>query len=134
MSKYEDLRDILILMQYSDLHETWNVEEICRCILVPVMLNQYQVIRNENEIVVFGTWGFPDKKQIDEYFKTGVFPHDGYKGKGKDVWMIDFISKKDYTLKGVKHFRYFFKKKVYQVAFWLRQKNKKLGFVKSARR
>ncbi len=52
----------------------------------------------------------------------------------KDVWMIDFISKKDYTLKGVKHFRYFFKKKGYQVAFWLRQKNKKLGFVKSARR
>tara|TARA_R100000329_G_scaffold35789_1_gene33632 strand:- start:97 stop:501 length:405 start_codon:yes stop_codon:yes gene_type:complete len=134
MSKYEDLRDILILMQYSDLHKTYNLEQICRCIVVPVMLNQYQVIRLEHELVMFGTWGFPNKKQLDEYLETGEFPHGGYQGGGKDVWMIDFISKKDYTLKGVKHFRYFFKKKGYQVAFWLRQRNKKLGFVKSARR
>jgi len=77
MSKYEDLRDILILMQYSDLHKNWNTEDICKCILVPVMLNQYKVIRKKSELLVFATWGFKDKKQKDKYFKTGVFPHDG---------------------------------------------------------
>ena len=134
MSKYEDLRDILILMQYSDLHKTYNLEQICRCILVPVMLNQYQIIRCQDDAVVFGTWGFPDEKHLDAYLKTGEFPHDGYEADGKDVWMIDFISKRDYTLRGEKHFRYFFKRKGYEIAFWLRQRNKKLGFVKSARR
>ena len=74
------------------------------------------------------------KNKLTLNLETQKFPIEGYKSQGKDVWMIDFISKKDYTLKGVKHFRYFFKKKGYQVAFWLRQRNKKLGFVKSARR
>ena len=52
MSKYEDLRDILILMQYSDLHKDWNTEDICKCILVPVMLNQYKVVRKKSELLL----------------------------------------------------------------------------------
>ena len=130
----KDLRDALKIMQTSDIYKTWGPEEIDRCIVTPLELSQYSIITENNEPVVFGTWGFPTEEQIEEYLKTQRFPIEGYKSQGKNVWMIDFISKKDYTLKGVKHFRYFFKRKGYQVAFWLRQRNKKLGFVKSARR
>ena len=128
MSKYEDLRDILILMQYSDLHKTYNLEQICRCIVVPVMLNQYQIIRLEHELVMFGTWGFPNKKQLDEYLETGEFPHGGYQGGGKDVWMIDFISKKDYTLKGVRYFKKLLTEKGFDKCLWLRLNSMKIGW------
>ena len=89
------------------------------------MCNQYQIIRLEHELVMFGTWGFPNKKQLDEYLETGEFPHGGYQGGGKDVWMIDFISKKDYTLKGVRYFKQYFNEKGYRKVSWLRVRNNK---------
>lgn len=130
MSKYEDLRDILILMQYSDLHKTYNLEQICRCIVVPVMLNQYQIIRLEHELVMFGTWGFPNKKQLDEYMKTGEFPHGGYQGGGKDVWLVDFMAKKGYTRIGFLILKKMLTKMGFRKAFWFRPKTQKLGWHK----
>ena len=134
MSKYNDLQSVLIFMLESPLHRTWNLQQICRCVVLPILLDQYKVMFENKRVVMFGTWAFPEQKHINEYLKTYDFPEEGYTGKGKDVWMIDFIAKKDYTLKGVRYFKYYFKEQGYEIAFWLRQRNKKIGFVKSARR
>ena len=44
MSKFKDLQSVLIFMLESPLHKTWTVEEICRCILLPILLDQYKII------------------------------------------------------------------------------------------
>ena len=126
----EDLRAVLKIMQTSDIHKTWGPEEIDRCIVTPLELSQYSIITENNEPVVFGTWGFPTESQIEEYLKTQKFPIEGYKSKGKDVWMIDFISKKDYTLKGVKYFKYLLQNKGYDKAIWFRLRTLKIGWHK----
>ena len=126
----EDLRAVLKIMQTSDIHKTWGPEEIDRCIVTPLKLSQYSIITENNEPVVFGTWGFPTESQIEEYLKTQKFPIEGYKSKGKDVWMIDFISKKDYTLKGVKYFKYLLQNKGYDKAIWFRLRTLKIGWHK----
>ena len=128
MSKYQDLRDILILMQYSDLHKDWNTEDICKCILVPVMLNQYKVIRKKSELLVFATWGFPTQKHIDEYVSRLSFPHDGYKGGGKDIWLVDFMAKKGYTRIGFLILKKMLTKMGFRKAFWFRPETQKLGW------
>jgi|TARA_R100000700_G_scaffold32094_1_gene39313 hemolysin-activating ACP:hemolysin acyltransferase len=130
MSKFKDLQSVLIFMLDSPLHKTWTVEEICRCILLPILLDQYKIIYEKGKPVVFGTWGFPKQEHIDKYLKTLKFPRYGYDGGGKNVWMIDFIAEKDYTLKGVRYFKYFFTEKGYNKVSWLRVRNKKLSWHK----
>ena len=128
ISKYEDLRDILILMQYSNLHKDWNTEDICKCILVPVMLNQYKVVRKKNELVMFASWAFPTDKQVDEYVRKLSFPHEGYQGDGKDIWLVDFIAKKGYTRIGFLILKKMLTKMGFRKAFWFRPETKKLGW------
>jgi len=126
----KDLRDALKIMQTSAIHKTWGPEEIDRCIVTPLELSQYSIITENNEPVVFGTWGFPTEKHIEEYLETQKFPIEGYKSQGKDVWMIDFISKKDYTFKGVRYFKYLLDNKGYNKALWFRVNNLKISWHK----
>ena len=128
MNKFKDLQDVLIFMLESPLHRTWRVQEICRCVLLPILLDQYKIIYENKKPVVFGTWGFPKDKHIEKYLKTLEFPKHGYAGGGKNVWMIDFISKKDYTLKGVRYFKQYINEKGYRKVSWLRVRNNKYSW------
>ena len=129
MSLYQDLGDALILMQVSPLHSNWGTEQICRCVLTPIDCGQYGIMRDERGFpVVFGTWATPTEDQINEYLHYQEFPIEGYIAKEKSVWMIDFISKKDYTLKGVRYFKKLLREKGFDKCLWLRLNSMKIGW------
>jgi hemolysin-activating ACP:hemolysin acyltransferase len=128
MSRYADLGDVLFLMQQSSFHKNWNAEQIDRCIYTPMKYGQYGIIRNDKGFpVVFGTWAYPTQEEVNFYLRFKNFPTSGFKSQGKKVWMIDFISKKGYTLKGVKFFRDLFKGQGHYECLWLRMRNNKIG-------
>lgn len=91
------------------------------------MLNQYKVVRKKSELLVFATWGFPKQKHIDEYVSQLSFPHDGYKGGGKDIWLVDFMAKRLYK-NWVLDFKKMLTKMGFRKAFWFRPETQKLGW------
>ena len=40
------IQDVLIFMLESPLNRTWRVQEICRCVLLPILLEQYKIIQD----------------------------------------------------------------------------------------
>tara|TARA_R100000234_G_scaffold56764_2_gene34260 strand:- start:5717 stop:6112 length:396 start_codon:yes stop_codon:yes gene_type:complete len=123
-----ELNDIMYLINTSELHKTWRMEEIKRCVMTPMLLDQYKILKDNNDPVMFVTWGFPNHEQVNTYISTKHFPQEGYDGKGENVWVVDFISKKDYTLKGMKFLKYYFRNQGYKCGYWLRQTKPKIGF------
>ena len=77
---------------------------------------------------MFATWAFPSDEQVDEYVGTKYFPVDGYKGGGKDVWLVDFIAKKGYTRIGFLVLKRMFMRSGFKKAFWFRPETEKLGW------
>jgi len=79
--------------------------------------------------VAFCTWAFPTDMEIDFYQKMQRFPIGAYKSQGKNAWVIDFIAKKGYTLKGVRFFwKNFNQNNIYNVK-WLRIEKMKIGWI-----
>ena len=124
-----DYQDALELMSRSDYHKDWGKEEITRCIEDPLGIRQYKIIRDDDMIpLVLATWGFPSDKQVDNYVESGNFPIKGYKGDGKDVWIVDFIAEKGYTRMGFLVLKKMFMRSGYRKAFWYRTESEKLGW------
>jgi len=130
MSRYADLGDAFTLMKESHLHKHWNAEDIHQCILTPMDLDQYKIMRDHRGYpVAFCTWAFPTDMEIDFYQKMQRFPINAYKSQGKNAWVIDFIAKKGYTLKGVRFFwKNFNQNNIYNVK-WLRIEKMKIGWI-----
>ena len=130
MSRYADLGDAFTLMKESHLHKHWNAEDIHQCILTPMDLDQYKIMRDHRGYpVAFCTWAFPTDMEIDFYQKMQRFPIGAYKSQGKNAWVIDFIAKKGYTLKGVRFFwNNFNQNNIYNVK-WLRIEKMKIGWI-----
>lgn len=130
MSRYADLGDALTLMMDSSLHQHWITEDIHQCILTPMDCDQYKIMRDHRGYpVAFCTWGFPTDDEIKLYQETQRFPISGYKSQGKNAWVIDFIAKKGYTLKGVRFFwKNFNQNNIFNVK-WLRIEKMKVGWI-----
>jgi len=95
----------------------------------PLGIRQYKIMRDDlHEPVMFATWAFPSDEQVDEYVGTKYFPVDGYKGGGKDVWLVDFIAKKGYTRIGFLVLKRMFMRSGFKKAFWFRPETEKLGW------
>jgi hemolysin-activating ACP:hemolysin acyltransferase len=124
-----DYEDALEMVQQSEFHNWWDDNLIQKYIEKPLGIRQYKIMRNDlHEPLVFATWGFPNENQVKSYIKDRYFPVDGYKGGGKDVWVIDFIAKKGYTRMGFLALRKAFARSGYAKAFWFRPEAKKLGW------
>ena len=95
MSNFVDLLDIIILMKGSAIHKDWNAKIIHEGILCPMAYGKYKVLRNtEGDAVAFFTWALPTEEEVLDYKKRMDLPNSAYKSEGKDLWIIDFVSKK----------------------------------------
>ena len=125
----QDYRDAIDMVQYSEHHRNWDDKMLQKYIERPLGIMQYKIIRNDiHEPLVFATWGFPTDKQVNSYFGSKYFPVDGYKGGGKDVWLVDFIAKKGYTRIGFLVLKKMFMRSGHRRAFWFRPETEKLGW------
>ena len=124
-----DHEDAMHMVEYSEHHKNWSDEMIQKYIEKPLGIRQYKIMKDEfYKPLVFATWGFPTDKQVDEYVGTLHFPVDGYKGGGKDLWLVDFIAKKGYTRIGFLVLKRMFMRSGYKKAFWFRPETEKLGW------
>ena len=133
MSKSIDVEAIKYLLDWSDYHGWWGVEEVERCIRPPMMLSQYMVLRdNSNMPICFATWAFPNYGQVVEYTDSMCFPAEGYGGGGIVPWIVDFIAiggKRNIGI-GFRNLKSMLSNKGYKNAYWLRTETQKLGFHK----
>jgi hemolysin-activating ACP:hemolysin acyltransferase len=126
----EDIEDIIYLIRSSDYHNWWGREYFIDLIKTPYSLGQYAVIRKGHKPICFATWAFPSEDQVKEYLLDHRFPAEGFYGKGKDPWLIDFISVggRRNTALGFRKLKSVLSKKGYCQAFWFRTETSKLGF------
>ncbi len=133
MSKSIDVEAITQLLENSDYHDWWGVEQVENYIRTPMMLDQYIVLRDRyGTPAVFATWGFPNYRHVVHYTEELEFPVSGYNGGGSVPWLIDFIApggKRDIAL-GFRKMKSVLFNKGYTQAFWLRTETGKLGFHK----
>jgi len=131
MSKSIDVEAIKYLLDWSDYHGWWGVEEVERCIRPPMTLDQYIVLRDNSDMpICFATWAFPNYGQIVEYTDSLEFPMEGYGGGGSVPWIIDFIAlggKRNIAI-GFRKLKSVLSNKGYKNAYWLRTETQKLGF------
>jgi len=134
MTSFVDLIDVLILMKGSRFHKDWNAELIHEGILGPMAYGKYKVLRNtEGDAVAFFTWAMPTEKELNDYYRNMDLPNSAYKSEGKDVWIIDFISKKGYTLKSVRFVKKYFCDRNINMIKWFRVEHMRIGWIKSKR-
>ena len=125
----QDYEDALEMVDVSEYHRNWSDDMIQKYIEKPLSIRQYRIMKNDlHEPLVFATWGFPNEEQVNQYVETKYFPVDGYKGGGKDVWLVDFIAKKGYTRMGFLVLKRMFMRSGYKKAFWFRPETEKLGW------
>ena len=133
MSKSIDVEAIKYLLDYSDYHGWWGVDEVEKYIRPPMMLGQYMVLRdNSNMPICFATWAFPNYAQVVEYTDSLCFPAEGYDGGGTVPWVVDFIAiggKRNIAI-GFRNIKSVLSNKGYKNAYWLRTEKQKLGFYK----
>ena len=131
MSKSIDVEAIKYLLDWSDYHGWWGVEQVEQCIRPPMMLDQYLVMRDGYGVpMCFATWAFPEYEHIVEYTDSLEFPADGYNGRGKVPWVIDFIARggKRNIAIGFRKVKSVLSSKGYTSMYWLRTETQKLGF------
>jgi hemolysin-activating ACP:hemolysin acyltransferase len=131
MSKSVDVEAIKYLLDWSDYHGWWGVEEIETLIRPPMMLDQYLVMRDaQGAPMCFATWAFPNYRHIVHYTEELSFPKEGYAGGGTVPWIIDFIAhggKRNIAI-GFRKLKSVLSSKGYTNAYWLRTETQKLGF------
>ena len=124
-----DYHDAMELVRKSEHHMDWDDDLIRKYIEEPLGIRQYKIIRDESMCpLVFATWGFPSKEQVDSYLKNLEFPVDAYKGDGNDIWIVDFIARKGYTREGFVTLKKAFMRSGYTKVFWFRPATNKLGW------
>ena len=132
MSNVVDLLDIMILMKGSAIHKDWNAEIIYAGILCPMAYGKYKVLRNtEGDAVAFFTWALPTEQEVLDYKNKMDLPNSAYKSEGKDLWIIDFVCKKGYTLKSVRFVKKYFKDRNINKMQWFRIAKKRIGWIQS---
>jgi len=131
MSKSIDVEAIKYLLDYSDYHGWWGVDEVEKYIRPPMMLGQYMVLRDNSGMpICFATWAFPNYAQVVEYTDSLCFPAGGYDGGGTVPWLVDFIAiggKRSIAI-GFRNLKSMLSNKGYKNAYWLRTETQKLGF------
>ena len=131
MSKSIDVEAIKYLLDWSDYHGWWGVEQVEQCIRPPMILDQYLVMRDGYGVpMCFATWAFPEYEHVVEYTDSLEFPADGYNGGGKVPWVIDFIARggKRNIAIGFRKVKSVLSSKGYTSMYWLRTETQKLGF------
>ena len=119
-------------MKGSKLHKNWNAEHIQDAILTPMAYSKYTLLRNtEGDAVAFFTWALPTEEEVLDYKTRMIFPNSGYKSEGKDLWIIDFVCKKCYTLKSVRFVKKYFKDRNINKMQWFRIEHMRIGYIKS---
>ena len=127
----ETYEKILALVAESPYHCDWDKKAIENHIDTPISLSQYiSGVNDDESLFFFATFAFPEERHVQEYFKTNIFPSEGYFANGDDVWIIDFIcmgGMRDITLsfRCLKNLIY---SMGYKQCFWLRTEKRKLGF------
>jgi hemolysin-activating ACP:hemolysin acyltransferase len=131
MSKSIDVEAIKYLLDWSDYHGWWGVEEVEKYIRPPMMLGQYMVLRDASNMpICFATWAFPDYEHVVEYTDNLEFMPEGYDGGGTVPWIIDFIAiggKRNIAI-GFRNLKSMLSNMGYTNAYWLRTETQKLGF------
>lgn len=131
MNKSIDVEAIKYLLDWSDYHSWWGVEQVEKYIRTPMMLGQYMVLRDDNKMpICFATWAFPRYEHIAEYTDNLEFMPEGYDGGGTVPWIIDFIAiggKRNIAI-GFRNLKSVLSNMGYSNAYWLRAETQKLGF------
>ena len=131
MSKSIDVEAIKYLLDWSDYHGWWGVDEVEKYIRPPMMLGQYMVLRDDNKMpICFATWAFPGYEHVVEYTDNLEFMPEGYDGGGTVPWIIDFIAiggKRNIAI-GFRNLKSMLFSMGYTNAYWLRTETQKLGF------
>jgi hemolysin-activating ACP:hemolysin acyltransferase len=115
-SQLQDIHQIISLYKEFDKYKEYTREELYYHILPSIKLNQYKIIKENNNVVAFANWAYLDNNSEKEYKQTGDFSDESWKS-GDNPWVIDVVSKIN-GAKMANWLRHFFKK-----FKWMRSNN-----------
>jgi len=98
-----DLIDTLELMEQSEYHRRWYIEDIPRLIKTPILLNQYKLYRDDDaKPTCFVSWAklTPDAAQSYNDRTRKLQPEDW--NAGNQLWFIDFVAPNGNVIKYVR--------------------------------
>lgn len=127
----ETWTNILELLDKSQYHAGWSEREIDELIRVPIDLCQYVIgVDDDESLFFFATFATPEEKHIQEYLLKNRFPPEGFRGKGDELWVIDFIclggqADVSTAFRCVKNLVL---SMGYTQCFWLRTEKRRIGF------
>lgn len=120
------LDHVLVLLSQSETHRDWTVQQITRCIIPPVNLNQCVGIFEDGYLKAWASWGFLSEEKADKFLEGEyrLQPEDWR--SGQRLVMMDFIAPFQHTTELVKIVRQLFPD--YPKAEWRRHtKQRRFG-------
>ena len=89
-SQLQDMHQIISLYKEFDRYKEYTREDLYYHILPSIKLNQYKIIKENNNVVAFANWAYLDSNSEKEYIKTKDFSN----GEGKIFGIDVLINKK----------------------------------------
>lgn len=87
-----DLITMIALMGMSKHHVRYNILDIRRLIIPPLILGQYQVYESQKRTLGFVTWGWLNEIVIEGYLNGNRLIQPDDWESGDYLWMVDFVS------------------------------------------
>ena len=104
------LDSVIHLMTFSDVHKSWTVEQVNRCITPPINLQQCAGIVEGGNLVAWVSWAFMDDNTGDKFLDGLYSMKPDSWSSGERLILMDFIAPFGHTKKLVKIVRRLFPK------------------------
>lgn len=120
------LDHVIHLLSQSELHKVWTVEQITRCIIPPVNLNQHAGMFENGYLVAWASWAFLSEEKSDSFLEgdMSMTPNDWR--SGNVLVFMDIVAPYGHCRPLIRKCRNLFPK--YPKAEWRRHtKNKRVG-------
>ena len=93
------LDHVLHLLSQSETHREWRINQITRCIIPPVNLNQYVGIVENGYLVAWCSWAFMDKESGDKFLNGDYSMQPDRWSSGDRLVFMDFVAPFGHTKK-----------------------------------
>jgi cytolysin-activating lysine-acyltransferase len=120
------LDQVIHLMSQTETYRDWTVDQVSRCIIPAVNLNQCTGIVEDGYLVAWVSWAFMDEENGDKFLDGNYTMQPESWSSGDRLVMMDFIAPFQHTPQLVKIVRQLFPD--YPKAEWRRHiKQKRVG-------
>jgi len=72
-----------------------DIEHALQQVLPPIKLNQYRVFRRGDRPFAYTSWAFMNEESSNKFKKTGIVEKENWWNNGKEIWVMDTISKEN---------------------------------------